>query len=697
MFRKFIDGLRIALIVAIVLLSSALAVLQLLKIQVSDNQKYASYQNESDTVVTHSTQKIEATRGEIFDVNGNPIVENKVGYNVIIQAAFFPADYDKGNEVLLKTAKLLEEAGVSWAESIPVSIKEPFEYLPDSDNDIEKLKKKIGVNVYATAENCIDKLIYNYKISDKYSRYEQRIIAGLRYEMQIRNFSVGNVFTVAEDVPLETIVKLKEFSPELLGIDIIEAPSRVYAVNDIIPHEIGTVGPIYAEEYSELKELGYAMDDNVGKSGIEKGMEEYLRGENGVRTFSIADGITIGNEVTQEAVPGNSIQLTIDSNFQRDVQGILEDFIVYLNNHQSGEYRDVTSGAIAVLDVKTGAVLALATAPTYTMDEYINNYSELLERDNQPMINRATDGLYRPGSTFKTITSTAGLNEGFVTGGSTFYCSQTYHYYGTTVHCTGHHKDIGVTRAIEVSCNIYFYELAQRLGIDNITKYAELYGLGQNLGLESGDSKGYLANPETFERLDMLWTRGQVLQAAIGQSEIGVTPLQLAVAASTIANEGVRYKPHLVDSIYNYDMTELVKKVEPEIVETIDLNYSSVYSYIKSGMIAASHNTPNGEYSLNNLTFDVAIKTGTPQSPRGTDSAFIGFAPADDPQIAFAGIIEGGEYSKYMVRKIIDAYFGADYVSPPEVTETEAIVSETEEIQTDEENSETSSLEDDDE
>ncbi len=672
MFRKFMDGLRTAILVIAVLISVSLSVLQLLKIQVSEEGTYMSYDAPQTNNVTKSTQKINATRGEIFDINGQPIVENEVGYNVIIQAAFFPADYDKGNAILLKTAKLLESDGCQWIESIPVTMEHPYQYLSDSDDAIEKLKKKIGVNVYATAENCIDKLIYNYKISDEYTDHEKRIIAGLRYEMEIRNFSVGNVFTVSENVPLDTIVKLKEFSTELSGIDIIEAPSRVYSAIDIIPHEIGTVGPIYAEEYAELKELGYAMDDNVGKSGIEKGMEEYLKGENGVRTFSIADGVTINNEVTKEAVAGNTIMLTIDNEFQRKIQGVLEKFIIFLNNHQSGQYTDVTSGAIAVLDVKTGAVLALATAPTYTMTEYTENYSELLERKGQPIINRATDGIYRPGSTFKTITASAGLNEGTVNANTNFYCSQVYHYYGISPRCTGFHKNISVTRAIEVSCNIYFYELGQRLGIDKISEYATLYGLGQSLGLESGDSAGYLANPETFERLDMLWTRGQVLQAAIGQSEVGVTPLQLATLASTIANEGVRYKPHLVDSIYNYEMTEIVKKIEPEIVSAIDLSYN-FYPSIKEGMIAASKNTPAGEFSLNNLSFDVAIKTGTPQSPRGTDSTFIGFAPADNPQIAFAGIIEGGEYSKYMVRKIIDAYFGEEYVSPPEPEETTAV------------------------
>lgn len=656
MIRKIKDGLRIAFIVIIVLASVSFAVLRLLKIQVSDeNQSYINF-NTTQGNVTKSTQKIDATRGEIVDINGKPIVENKVGYNIIIQAAFFPDNLSEGNEILLKISRILEDYDISWIDSLPVTMSMPYQYLQDSDDEIENLKKKAGVNVYATAENCIDKLVLNYEISDDYTEHEKRIIAGLRYEMQIRNFSISNIFTIAEDVPLDAVVKIKEYSPELSGIDIVEAPSRVYAQKDVIPHEIGTVGPVYAEEYEELSELGYSMDDKVGKSGIEKGMEQYLRGQNGTRVFSMLDGKVVSNETETEAVAGNTIKLTIDSDFQHDIQNVLENFIVYLNNHESGKYRNVTSGAIAVIDVKTGAVLALATAPTYTMDEYTEDYQALLERDGQPIIDRATDGIYRPGSTFKTITATAGLNEQIVNAGSTFYCGHDYHYYDITVHCTGYHQNIGVTRAIEVSCNIYFYELGQRLGIDRISEYASLYGLGQTLGLESGDSAGYLANPETFERLDMLWTRGQVLQAAIGQSEVGVTPLQLAVAASTIANEGTRYKPHLVDSIYNYDMTELIEKIEPEVAAQIETTWD-FYPYIKQGMIAASHNTPAGEYSLNSLPFDVAIKTGTPQSARGTDSTFIGFAPADNPQIAFAGIIEGGEYSKYMVRKIIDAYF----------------------------------------
>ncbi len=520
----------------------------------------------------------------------------------------------------------------------------------------------INLNVYATAENCIDKLIDDYDISDKYTDEEIRIIAGIRYEMLLKNFSISNKFILAQDVSTDVVTKIKEMGLELSGVDIAEEPIRSYTQVDIIPHEIGTVGPIYAEEYEELKYKGYALNDTVGKSGIEYAMEDYLRGRNGIREIATLNGTVVSSKITQNVTPGNTIKLTIDSEFQRKVQGVLDDFIKYLND--TPKYKNVNAGSIVVLDAKTGAVLALATAPTYTIDEYINNYDEILQRPNTPLINRATDGLYRPGSTFKTISATAGLNEGIVTSSSTFFCGKTYKFHDITVGCTGYHSNINVIRSIQVSCNIYYYELSQRLGIDKLTEYAQLYGLGQSLGLESGDSAGYIANPDTFERLGLDWTIGQLLQAAIGQSEVAVTPLQLASVACTIANEGVRYKPYLVDSIYNYTMTEQIKKTESVIASQINLNYDGIYDYIKQGMILAAQNTPSGEYSLNGLGFDVAIKTGTPQQDsRVQDSVFIGFAPADDPQIAFAGIIEGGTNSKYMVRKIIDAYFFDNHTS----------------------------------
>ncbi len=652
--RVFSDKLRTFIIISGVIASMTFASYQLMKIQIVDGEKNL----EKQTYTYDAFQTIHSTRGEIVDNKNRPIVENKLGFNLIIEKAYFPNNNEKANQVIIETIKILKDYNFKWIESLPISQKEPYKFLNNKEDDVSKLKSKIGVNIYATAENCIDKLIYDYKISDKYSKEEQRIIAGIRYEMLNRDFSVDNSFLLCQDINIEVVTKIKELGLYLPGVNVAEDAIRHYSIVDVIPHSIGTVGPIYAEEYEELKSRGYLLNDIVGKSGIEKAMENYLRGKNGTKKITFQNSEVLETEITEPAVPGNTIKLTVDSEFQRKIQGVLENFIVYLkeNPGDKPQLKNVTSGAIVVTDVKTGAILAMATAPTYNMTDYVANYSDILERPNQPLINRATDGVYRPGSTFKTITATAGLNEGAITPSSTFFCGQTYHYLDITVGCTGYHSNISVAKAIEVSCNIFFYELSQLLGIDKLSKYASMYGLGEKTGIETGDSAGYIANPETFEKFEIPWTSGQLLQAAIGQSEVGVTPLQLAMVASTIANKGTRYKPFLVDSINSYLGEEIIK-TQPTVLESFPINYDYVYESINQGMIAASKNTPAGEFSLNNLGYDVAIKTGTPESSRGVDSVVIGYAPADNPQIAFSAIIEGGEYSKFLVRKILDAYF----------------------------------------
>ena len=646
------DKIRAGILICSVLAVTAGAGVKLMKIQIVDQEIYSQ-----DIPYTYTEEQVlHATRGEIKDVNGLPIVENKLGFNVIIQKSTFPEDNQKANEVILRIADFLTSEGYKYYDSLPVSKSAPFEFTADDEDTLSYLKSSLGVNVYATAENCMDKFMVDYEISDKYTDEQKRIICGIRYEMKRRDFSLSNVFTLCEDIDIACVTKIKELGLELPGVEIIEDAIRTNPVVDVIPHEIGTVGPIYAEEYDELKELGYFMNDYVGKSGIEKGMESVLRGKNGIAEITVENSTAVKTEITEPAVPGNTVHLTVDSGFQRDIQKLLEDFMKYLNEEEE-ECSGITSGAIVVLDATDNDVLAMATAPTYRLDDYIENYDEVLNREGRPLINRATDGLYRPGSTFKTITATAGLNEGYVTPDSTFDCQTDYYFYETVVHCTGYHRYIAAQEAITVSCNIYFYELSRLLGIDKIIEYAHLYGLGTCLGLESGDSEGYIAGPETSAMLGVEWYSGGLLQAAIGQEETRITPLQMAVAASTIANRGVRYQPHLVDSIYDYK-GNLVDDVAPVVAETIKTSGDSVYNTIINGMIGAAQNTPDGEYSLNHLGYDVAIKTGTPQttSSERTSTAVIGFAPADNPVIAFSAIIEDGKNSKYLARKIIDLY-----------------------------------------
>lgn len=655
MKRTASSYMKLSLASLLVLISCCLCAWRLMKIQVVESETYTAKRISTQKY----TQALNATRGEIVDSAGNPIIENKVGYSVIIEPDTFPEDNAEGNRVLLSLAEILNENQVEWSTSLPISETQPYAFTSDEDA-VAKLKENLKMNVYATAENCMDQLRKEYDIDDSYNTEQQRLLAGIRYEMQLRGFSLSNRFTLAEDVPLKTVTELKERGVTLPGMDIVEEAIRSVAQGDIVPHEIGTVGPIYAGEYEELKAEGYDLDDTIGRNGIERAMESTLRGSDGIKEITVENGEVVSSDITTPVEAGKTVQLTINSDYQRELQKILDNFIANFDSLRDEKTKDldkVECGAIVVLDAKNGGVLGMVTAPTYNLEDYKTDYESILNADNDPLFNRATDGLYRPGSTFKPITATAGLNENIISGGSTYYCGHTYQFKDHTYNCTGSHGDISVTRALQVSCNIFFYKLSEELTIDRISDYATKFGLGQSTGLETSDAAGHLSNPESFAELGADWTVGQVLQSAIGQGEWAVTPLQMANVACTIANNGTRYEPHLVDSIWDYNHTTCLEEIEPVIAEQIVPIHDDVFQYVENGMIAASTNNFPTRYSLSNLGFDVAIKTGTPQvSGRTQDSFFIGYAPANDPEIAFAGVIEGGEYSKYMIRSIIQAY-----------------------------------------
>ncbi len=651
------DYIKMSLAVLMVLICAILCAMRLMKIQVVNSEEYTKVK----TITSEYTQSIAATRGEIVDASGTTLVGNTVSYAVWIDGKSFPSDHEEANAIVLRLAEILKEDGIVWEDTLPITTTSPFSFDTEATEDeISTMKADIGVNAYATAQNCIDVMAEDYQISDEYTPEQKRMIAGIRYTMLDHDFSISNRFELATGITMRTITAISELTLELRGVEIQVKAERVIEVGDVIPHEIGMTGPIYAENADEYLALGYSLDSIVGISGIEKAMENQLQGSDGVRTITFENGIMVSDEVTKAAVAGNTVKLTVDGDFQRGLQSILENFI---NNFHSINQKpelsgnDVTSGALVVLDAKTGAVLGEATCPTYNLLDYSEYYTDLLNAENDPLFNRATMGLYRPGSTFKTITATAGLNEGIVNGYTNYHCEKEYFYIDTKFGCTGLHYDIAMSRALMVSCNSYFYELSRNLTIDRIADYAEYYGIGQHTGLETSDSVGYMATPDRYKDLGIPWTVGQVLQAGIGNGETSVTPLQLANVACTIANEGVRYEPYLVDSIWDYNMENCILKTQPTVAETISLNYDYVYDFIEEGMILASTNNMPEEYSLENLGYSVAIKTGTPQvESRVQDSVFIGYAPADDPQIAFAGVVEGGEYSKYMIRSILELY-----------------------------------------
>lgn len=671
--KKIFAIIRVAVIALVLIMVLCFIGIKLMKMQVVDGEMYLAMSKSSYT----ATLDISAPRGEIVDINGNPLVENRASYNVVISYSFFPKDKAEQNRIILELAKILEADGIEWIDQTPITFTQPYEYtVAEGGSEITRILGKLRLNSYATATNCIDKLIENYDIDDDYTDYEKRIIAGVRYQMILSDFSSKTDYVFVKDIPIETVSKIRELSYVLTGVAISEDAVRVYSSGTLLPHAIGYVGPIYAEEYDSLKADGYTLTDTLGKSGIEKAYERVLRGTVGEKAITVSSDGGVTEEITDEAIPGNTVRLTIDSHFQAKIQNILETHISLLADgtltKEGYDFTDCNAGAIVVMDINTGGILAMATAPNYDINDLFDNYSELLSREGNPLYNRATEGLYRPGSVMKTVTAIAALNEGIITKDSTYACHRTYDFLDITVNCTGSHGSIGVVKAIEKSCNIFFYQVIQELGLDKFIEYEQAFGLGEAADFEIKTSGGYLASPETFFDLGLDWTVGQVLQAAIGQSEVAVTPLQMCSLAQTIATKGVRYSPYIVDSVWDYGQNEIISKTQPSVAGRVNAS-QEVFDTVIEGMIAAANNTTSSVYyetnesakflsqfSLSPLPHETAIKTGTPQAYNTAtqNSTVVGFYPADDPEIAFAVVIENGEYAKYTVRKIIDAYYG---------------------------------------
>ncbi len=649
-------------VIVLLLIIAALAffcILRLMKLQLVDGADYLA-QTEKKYV---AEQVIKATRGQIVDINGNVMTSNRIVYDVIIQKAFFKPETQQ--QVIERCIDIFKDNGEEWIDEVPISMTEPFVFENVSENTLDKFKKNIGVNLDATVDNCLNAMCDKYSVSrELYSKEMQRNICGVFYQMQIKDFSYDNYYIFASDISFDTIVQLKEQSHLLNGVDIIEVPERDYVMSSTAPHVLGTIGVISSEEYAELKNSGYTLNDKVGKYGIENAMESVLRGKDGIRTIiRDANGNAVSEEVTEQVMPGNTVKLTIDAGFQDKLQQILNNQINWLRTN-SDRGNECDAGAVVVLDVNSGAVLGMASYPSYDLVQSIEDYETVLQIEGNPLYNRSINGLYRPGSAFKTITATAGLITGLIDTETRCTCTGTYTFYSDyQPKCTGYHLGENVVICLKWSCNIFFYDLGRRLGIDALGGFASDFGYGTNLGLEIGGASGRMSSVELYESLrDEPWTPGNTLQAAIGQLDTQVTPLHLAVQAMTLANKGVRYKPYLVDSVWNYNCTDLSYKSEPTVAAVIDDKGTGAFDTVKQGMIAVSENctwpTYTSLWHFDYLPYSVAIKTGTAETSGDYyTSTVMGYYPAENPQIAFGIVLEKGEYSRYMVRNIIDAYF----------------------------------------
>ncbi len=622
---------------------------------------------------------VTAARGDIVDSKGTRIASSTTGYNVVLNKLLM-GDEDL-DTMLQKIVGLLEKNGESWNDTLLIGQPDAagnYSFTADSENTTEQralatMKENLGLQQYATANDVMEKLVEDYDLS-AFPLYWQRILGGIHYEMQLQAFSNVNNFIMAENVSEATVATIKENSLSLPGVEIVETSTRSYEQGTVLPHVLGRVGKITAEKWKvtdengqvtyPLREKGYNMNDIIGISGLESAYEDELRGKDGVETITRnSDGVIVNTALTTVPEPGHTVQLTIDSDFQKAVDQALASNVQMISKAYGTDGARANAGAVVVLDVKTGGVLAASNYPSFDQNLYSSQYSEYSADENMPLFNRALQGLYTPGSTYKPSVAVAALDTGLINRYSTVLCNGVYTYY-KDYHpkCTrhGHSGNIDVVTAIKWSCNIFFYDVGRRLTSDVYDSYAYKLGLGQRTGVEVSEALGHLTTKN-----DSNYTESLDVQAAIGQGNTAVTPIQLATYAATLANRGTRYRTHFVKAILDSNTGKTLQETQPEVVEVIE-DKGETFDLVKEGMIGVSQTIP----ALASYPYTIACKTGSPQRSESyyvgstlkhyTNATMIAYGPAEDPQIAIGIVVEyggAGTRTGQLVADIFNAYF----------------------------------------
>lgn len=658
-----------------------------MKTQLIDADKYKA---AADSLAV-SSSSVKASRGEVLDTNGKPLVTNRQGNSVVFKYSDFPFSkkQDERNKLIFSLINLFEKNDIEWRDPLPLKYKNgelvidkeketEFEYMV-SENMLEMEKGK-----KSTADECLDALVKRYGL-ESYSREDARKIASVCFGMKYSYFSVSSPYTFAEDVPTEIVSAIKEKSSTFPGVDAESVSYREYSDKTSFSHILGVVGSISAEEYEletkkleeklnddtltakeikVLKNNAYTLNDSYGKSGIEAAMENYLRGVNGIKTTTTNSDGSVTEDYLSKPQQGNTVVTTIDSELQKIAAKALQEMLI--DNKNSSYFG--TAGAMVVMNCKTGAVLANVSLPTYDITRYFKDYSKLAADTESPLWNRGMQSAYAPGSTMKPAISIAALEEEVADINTACYCGGTYTLEDQTFKCLQSHGYLNVTTALEKSCNIYFFEMGKKLGIDKMNKYCSLLGLGQKTGIEIPEAEGVLASIANKEAAGQVWNPGDTVQAAIGQSDNLFTPLQLANYCATIANGGTRYKPYIIKSVLSADMTEVIYETQPEVLNTINVSEKTL-KIVKQGMRQVIQNG-GSSYYFQDCIVEAAGKTGTSQLKRTTKSGvtmdcnngfFISFAPYDDPEIAIAIVAENalsGSQTSQAAVPVYNYYFG---------------------------------------
>ena len=664
---------RMILLIAAACAVMGLFVLRLIFLQLVNGDDFkAQATNTTDYNFT-----VTAARGDIVDSSGRRIATSTTSYNVVLNKLLM-GDRDL-DTMLQQIVELLRENSESWNDTLLIGQPDAAGHYEFTDDDtstsdqkqLADMKDTLGLQQYATADDVMEMLVEKNNLQG-FSLEWQRVLAGIHYEMDRQAFSNVNNFVMAENVSAATVATIKEHSLQLPGVEIVETSARSYEQSDIIPAVLGRVGKITAEKWKvtdsdgnvtyPLREKGYNMNDILGISGLESAYEDELRGKDGVETITRnSDGVIVDTQLTTVPEPGHTVQLTIDSNFQRAVDKALAENIDMINRvYNTGDMKAAAAAAV-VIDVKDGGVLAASNYPSFDQNLYATNYSEYSSDPGLPLFNRALQGLYTPGSTFKPAVAVAALDSGLINQYSTVFCNGVYNYF-KDYHpkCTrhGHSGNIDVVTAIKWSCNIFFYDVGRRLTSDVYDAYAYKLGLGQRTGVEVSEATGRLTTKN-----DSNYTASLDVQAAIGQGNTVVTPIQLATYAATLANNGVRYRTHFVKAILDTNTGEVLSEAQPEVMDVIE-GTGNTFELVREGMKQVP-STISGKIS--SYPIAIACKTGTPQRSETyapgkhyLNAMMVAYLPADDPEIAIGISIEYGGYGARagdLVVDIANAYF----------------------------------------
>jgi penicillin-binding protein 2 len=638
----------------------------------------ASFLEQADNSSLYKVQ-METSRGEILDSSGNGLAVNRTGYSIVFDKAYLTSDTE--NQTILTLIHLLDKRGEQWEDELPITINSngEYEFVSGKEKEIQTLKSKDFLNVesYATAEQCMQHLIDWYDCGG-YSKQDTRDIVSVRYNMTKSGFSVSNPYTFAREVSKETVQILSENSMRLPGVQIQLTTEREYPDGTLMPHILGTLGAISADEWETLKDEGYAYNDRIGKSGIEQAFESTLRGKTGEKVIELTGQGNVASEtVTTPPQPGNTVYLTIDSRLQKVLNTSLAQNVqaarengekLCAQNYKgssSGHGEDCVAGGAVVIRVKDFAVLAASTYPTYDENEYLNDtdyYNQLLQDETLPLFNRAFNGIFTPGSVVKPYVALVALQENVITTSTRILGNSLYTRFldvGLPLRSIGNYGMITADFAIQKSSNSFFYEVGYRTGISTLNLYAPRFGLGVKTGIELSESAGVLAGPAERQASGGSWWDADTVEAAVGQSDNQFTPLQLATYAATIANNGTRLRSHIVDKITNYARDQIISQTQPEVVENVGID-QEYFDYVKKAMRSvATDGTASSIFR--NYPIPIAAKTGTAVlTPHSDNVTFIAFAPYEDPEIAIAVVLEHGAYGKYsmtVAKDILDAYF----------------------------------------